>query len=138
MIDEQIDCLLFLVPVSSSECRRPGGGVLRNEGNVLQCTYCRPVVERFTYNTAVCLSASPSPTPEPTREGKGLAARRTSSWASLPEGRKRAVGPALQLQASLPVVDNNREVVGALSVVGEKFSKILAALMKICKTFRYF
>ena len=30
------------------------------------------------------------------------------------------------LQAPLPVVDNNRKVVGALSVVGEKFSKILA------------
>ena len=34
---------------------------------------------------------------------------------------------ALRLrQASLPVVDNNRKVVGALSVVGEKFSKNLA------------
>ena len=40
-----------------------------------------------------------------------------------------------ELQASLPVVDNNRKVVGALSVVGEKFSKILA---KNCKIFRDF
>ena len=38
------------------------------------------------------------------------------------------------LQASLPIVDNNRKVVGALSVVGEKFSKILAEFwQKIAK-----
>ena len=37
----------------------------------------------------------------------------------------------LTLEASLRVVDNNRKVVGALSVVGEKFSKILAKFCKI-------
>ena len=35
------------------------------------------------------------------------------------------------LRAPLPVVDNNRKVVGALSVVGEKFSKILAKSAKL-------
>ena len=40
-----------------------------------------------------------------------------------------------KLQASLPVVDNNWKVVGALSVVGEKFSRNLA---KNCNLFRDF
>ena len=37
------------------------------------------------------------------------------------EGRPR--GTRGRVQASLPVVDHNRKLVGALSVVGEKFSK---------------
>ena len=40
-----------------------------------------------------------------------------------------------RLQVSLPVVDNNRKIVGALSVVGEKFSKILARFAKISEIF---
>ena len=60
-------------------------------------------------------------------EGEGGAIRR--------EAAPRRLAPSVEdgglpgwayLQASLPVVDNNRKVVGALSVVGEKFSKILA------------
>ena len=39
------------------------------------------------------------------------------------------------LQASLPVVDNNQKIVGALSVVGEKSSKILANFCKISEIF---
>ena len=48
------------------------------------------------------------------------------------------------LQASLPVVDNNRKVVGALAVVGEKLSKHLAKIsemfeqkikLKVCSIF---
>ena len=42
------------------------------------------------------------------------------------------------LQASLPVVDNNRKVVGALSDVGKKFSKSLADFSKNLQNFQRF
>jgi len=48
-----------------------------------------------------------------------------------------AVRIDLLVQVSLPVVDNNRKVVGALSVVGEKFRKMFN-VGKFCKIFRDF
>ena len=51
-------------------------------------------------------------------------ARRTAPFG---RGATGAADPLASLQASLPVVDNNRKIVGALSVVGDKFSNILGA-----------
>ena len=45
--------------------------------------------------------------------------------------RRTRCGAERHLQVSLPVVDNNRKVVGALSVVGEKFSKFWKKLQKL-------
>ena len=48
---------------------------------------------------------------------------------------KRSAAKEVHVQAPLPVVDNNRKVVGALSVVGEKFSKNLANFEKFSDIF---
>ena len=62
---------------------------------------------------------------DPDRNAVIQSFRRCSLQHVLP-GRAVVCPSPMHVGASLPVVDNNPKVVGALSVVGEKFSKMLA------------
>ena len=69
----------------------------------------------------------------------------SSCWAAESKGPEALAGglrlierfeaTSGQVQGSLPVVDNNRKVVGALSVVEEKFSKVLANFANFSQIF---